>query len=213
MNFSCLALTAILQFEFIEISLNYFQQASFAFIPPKYFGKSYHLNSKVWICVADPRIIVLAVHRKANNLQIWVGLKSKWWTQSTFLSSVILTPQTLSSLDQLMWLFQSNNSMDNYGSQQMRVLCCLLELWNCPFCQTFLCWVSSNHVLSRIYSCTKHGNRPIWQCNNCTFYTVHLDFTTAKNCDQLYVKICSVLSWNLIFSWVDYFLSRLSCVL
>lgn len=84
MNFSCLALTAILQFEFIEISLNYFQQASFAFIPPKYFWKSYHLNSKVWTCVADPRVIVLAVHRKANNLQIWVGLKSKWWTQSTF---------------------------------------------------------------------------------------------------------------------------------
>ena len=44
----------------------------------------------------------------------------------------------------------------------------------------------AGHILSRIYNCTKHGNRPIDVAT-----TAHFDFTTAQiNCDQLHVKIC-----------------------
>jgi len=46
------------------------------------------------------------------------------------------------------------------------------------------------HILSRIYNCTKHGNRPTDNAESallhCTF-----QFYNCTNCDQLHIKICS----------------------
>jgi len=53
----------------------------------------------------------------------------------------------------------------------------------------------SGHILSRIYNCTKQGNRPIDKAT-----TAHLDITTAQNCDQLYVKICPASFGSLALS-------------
>jgi len=48
----------------------------------------------------------------------------------------------------------------------------------------------TGHILSRIYNCTKHGNRP-----NDNATTAHLHcifrFYNCTNCDQLHVKICA----------------------
>jgi len=45
------------------------------------------------------------------------------------------------------------------------------------------------HILSRIYNCTKHGNRPTDNAKpallHCTFR-----FYNCTNCDQLHVNIC-----------------------
>ena len=50
----------------------------------------------------------------------------------------------------------------------------------------------AGHILSRIYNCTKHGNRP-----NDNATTAHLHcifrFYNCTNCDQLHVKICPVV--------------------
>ena len=38
----------------------------------------------------------------------------------------------------------------------------------------------AGHILSRIYNCTKHGNRPIDNAKNAHVFTAHFDFTTAQ---------------------------------
>ena len=47
----------------------------------------------------------------------------------------------------------------------------------------------AGHLLSRIYNCTKHGNRPI---ENVTTAHLHCTFRfyNCINCDQLHVIIC-----------------------
>jgi len=46
----------------------------------------------------------------------------------------------------------------------------------------------TGHIFSRIYNCTKHGNRPI---NNVETALLHCTFRfyNCTNCDQLHVKI------------------------
>jgi len=54
-------------------------------------------------------------------------------------------------------------------------------------------WVvrRAGHILSRIYNCTIHGNRPI---DNATSAHLHctFGFYNCTSCDQLHVKICPV---------------------
>jgi len=47
----------------------------------------------------------------------------------------------------------------------------------------------AGHILSRIYNCTIHGNRPI---DNATAAHLHCIFRlyNCTNCDQLHAKIC-----------------------
>ena len=58
----------------------------------------------------------------------------------------------------------------------------------------YLCFIiKPGHILSRIYNCTKPGNRPI---DNAKIVQVHctFQFYNCTNCDQLHTKICLVLN-------------------
>ena len=50
-------------------------------------------------------------------------------------------------------------------------------------------WLRAGHILSRIYNCAKHGNRPIDSAKTAHF-TLQIRFYNCTNCDQLHVKIC-----------------------
>ena|SRR6218665_3683639 len=56
----------------------------------------------------------------------------------------------------------------------------------------------AGHILSRIYNCTKHGNRPIDNTKT-AYVTLKVRFYNCTNCDQLHVKICPALPeyWQL----------------
>jgi len=50
-------------------------------------------------------------------------------------------------------------------------------------------WSLAGHILSRIYNCTKPGNRPIENAATAHF-TLQFRFYNCTNCAQLHTKIC-----------------------
>ena len=59
----------------------------------------------------------------------------------------------------------------------------------------------TGHILSRIYNCTIHGNRPI---DNTTSAHLHFtfEFYNCTNCDQLHLKICLAHILYIYKDWV-----------